>query len=164
MSRRSEPGEHVGAGVQAVGDAVRADSARGEQDVQAAAGAEVQHGLAWLDVGHRERVAAAQAGAQRHPLGVGGVGVGGRAEQPPVSKHGRDRNRSGCRRPLRCGPGLNSVHDGIGLLRAPGAPASVTGLLPLSMVPGGELGWAARCPITMSAAVGKQSTQASLIR
>ena len=45
--------EHVGAGVQAVGGAGGADSAGGEQDVESAAGAEVQDGLAWLEAGDR---------------------------------------------------------------------------------------------------------------
>ena len=47
---------------------VGADAAGGEQDVDAAAGAEVEHGLARVQVGHRGRVAAAQRGEH------GGVG------------------------------------------------------------------------------------------
>ena len=45
--------EHVGAGVQAVGGARGADSPGGEQDVESAAGAEVQDGLARLEAGDR---------------------------------------------------------------------------------------------------------------
>ena len=57
-------GQHVAARVQTVGDAVRCDPASGEQYVEAAAGAEVQNGLARLEVGHGHRVAAAEAGAK----------------------------------------------------------------------------------------------------
>ena len=60
--------EHLVGHVQAVGGAGRADAARGEQHVDAAARAEVEHRLALLELGDRERVAAAQRGQQR---GVG---------------------------------------------------------------------------------------------
>ena len=44
---------------------VGGDAAGGEQDVDAAAGAEVEHDLAGREVGHRGRVAAAERGDQR---------------------------------------------------------------------------------------------------
>ena len=75
-------GEHVRAGVQAVGGAAGGDPAGGQQHVQAAAGAQVQDGLAGMQVGDRQRVAAAEAGAQRPLRGTVGSGVGGGAEAP----------------------------------------------------------------------------------
>ena len=75
-------GEHVGAGVQAVGGADGADSAGGEQDVQAAAGTEIQDSLARLEDGHRQGITAAQTGAQRRLRDAVGVGVSGCAEAP----------------------------------------------------------------------------------
>ena len=55
-------GEHLLGHVQAVGLALRSDPAGGEQHVDAAAGAEVEHHLAFPQVGDRERVAATEAG------------------------------------------------------------------------------------------------------
>ena len=52
--------EHLVGHVQAVRLAGRADPAGGEQHVDAAAGAEVEHGLALVQVGDRGRVAAAE--------------------------------------------------------------------------------------------------------
>src|SRR5262249_8472815 len=57
-------GEHVGAGVQAVGGAAGSDPAGRQQHVQAAAGAEGQDGPARGEAGGGERGAGAQAGAQ----------------------------------------------------------------------------------------------------
>ena len=100
-------GEHVGAGVQSVSDAVRGDPSGGEQDVQAAAGAEVQHGLARLEAGHGHRVAAAEAGAQRRLRDVGRGGIGGGAKAP-VSERRPGRSQRSFRGPGRCGRGRNS--------------------------------------------------------
>ena len=75
--------EHLVGHVEPVGDAGGADAAGGEQHVDAAAGAEVEHGLALVQVGHRGRDAAAERGQQR---GVGqlvllAVGVEAGAEE-----------------------------------------------------------------------------------
>ena len=48
--------EHLVGHVEAVGRAGRADAAGGEQHVDPAAGAEVEHGLALVEVGDRGRV------------------------------------------------------------------------------------------------------------
>ena len=60
--------EHLVGHVQPVGQAGRADAAGGEQHVDPAAGAEVKHGLAVVQLGDRDRVAAAQ---RREHGGVG---------------------------------------------------------------------------------------------
>ncbi len=52
--------EHLVGHVQAVGDPARTDPPGGEQDVDAAAGAEVEHRLALMQFGDRQRVAAAE--------------------------------------------------------------------------------------------------------
>ena len=52
--------EHLDGGVEPVGEPGRADPAGRQQHVDAAAGAEVQHGLAGLQVGDGDRVAAAR--------------------------------------------------------------------------------------------------------
>ena len=57
--------EHLVGHVEAVGGAGGADAAGGEQDVDPAAGAEVEHGLALVQLGHGGRVAAAERGEQR---------------------------------------------------------------------------------------------------
>ena len=62
--------EHLVGHVEAVGLAGRADAPGGEQDVDAAAGAEVEDGLALVQLGDRGRVAAAERGE------LGGVGQG----------------------------------------------------------------------------------------
>ena len=54
--------EHLVGHVEAVGGSGRADTLRGEDDVDAAAGAEVEHDLALVQVGNGGGVAAAQAG------------------------------------------------------------------------------------------------------
>ena len=54
--------EHLVGHVEAVGLAGRADPAGGEQDVDPAARAEVEHGLALVQLGDRGRVAAAEGG------------------------------------------------------------------------------------------------------
>ena len=60
--------EHLVGHVDAVGLARGADPAGGEQDVDPAARAEVENGLALVELGHRGRVAAAERGE------LGGVG------------------------------------------------------------------------------------------
>ena len=67
--------EHLVGHVHPVRLAGRADPAGGQQDVDAAAGAQVEHGLALVQVGDGERVAAAQArgdrlGGQRVTIGT----------------------------------------------------------------------------------------------
>ena len=57
--------QHLVGHVEAVGLAGRADAARREQHVDAAAGAEVEHRLAGLQLGQRGRIAAAERGLQR---------------------------------------------------------------------------------------------------
>ena len=57
--------EHLVGHVQPVGQARRADAAGGQQHVDPAAGAEVEHGLALVQLGDRDRVAAAQRGEHR---------------------------------------------------------------------------------------------------
>ena len=52
--------EHLVGHVEAVGFAGGADAARREQHVDAAAGAEVEHGFAVLQFGERGRIAAAE--------------------------------------------------------------------------------------------------------
>ena len=52
--------EHLDGGVEPVGEPGRADPAGRQQHVDAAAGAEVQHGLAGMQVGDGDRVAAAR--------------------------------------------------------------------------------------------------------
>ena len=55
-------GEHLVGHVDAVRDAGRADALCGQDHVDPAAGAEVEHGLALVQVGDRGRVAAAERG------------------------------------------------------------------------------------------------------
>ena len=62
--------EHLVGHVEPDGAAARADAAGADEDVGAGAGAEVEHGLARVQVGDRGRDAAAQRGAER---GVGGA-------------------------------------------------------------------------------------------
>ncbi len=57
--------EHLVGHVEAVGLAGRADAPGREQHVDAAAGAEVEHGLALVELGDRGRVAAAERGELR---------------------------------------------------------------------------------------------------
>ena len=54
--------EHLVGHVEAVRDAGRPDAPGGEDDVDAAAGAEIEHDFALVQIGHRCRVAAAEAG------------------------------------------------------------------------------------------------------
>ena len=54
-------GEHLVGHVKAVGDAGRADALGGEDDVDAAARPQVEHDVALVQLGHRGRVAAAEA-------------------------------------------------------------------------------------------------------
>ena len=96
-------GEHLVGHVQPVGLAGGADAAGGEQDVDAAAGAEVEHAFAFVEVGDGERVAAAEGGGD----GVGGQGVAlvggveGGAEVLVDLDRLRARNRR-CRRSVTC--------------------------------------------------------------
>jgi hypothetical protein len=60
--------EHLVGHVEAVGGAGGGDATGGEQDVDAAPGAEVEHGHAVAQLGHRGRVAAAERGLE----GAGG--------------------------------------------------------------------------------------------
>ncbi|GAA1388268.1 hypothetical protein GCM10009613_25320 [Pseudonocardia kongjuensis] len=62
--------DHVGARVDAIDVPARPDPAGREQHVQAAAGAEVEHRVAGVQLGHRDRVTARHAGA-----GLPGVDV-----------------------------------------------------------------------------------------
>ena len=85
--------EHLVGHVQAVGLAGRPDAAGREQDVDPAAGAEVEHGLALVQLGDRGRVAAAEAG-QLGGLGqgvtvVGAVEAGAEQLALLVGDHGR---------------------------------------------------------------------------
>src|ERR1051326_3045558 len=54
--------EHLVRHVEPIGLSAGTDSARGEQDVDAAAGPEVEYPLAWLEFRERRRVAATQGG------------------------------------------------------------------------------------------------------
>ena len=67
--------EHLDGGVEPVGEAGRADPPGRQQHVDAAAGAEVQHGVAGLQVGDGDRVAAAEADAHRGVREAGEVVV-----------------------------------------------------------------------------------------
>jgi hypothetical protein len=58
-------GDHVRCGVQAVCFPARGDPAGGQEHVDAAAGAEVQHGLPGMQFGDSDGVAAAEAGPRR---------------------------------------------------------------------------------------------------
>ena len=62
--------EHLVGHVQAVGEAGRADPASREQDVDPATRPEIEHGLAFLQLGHCRWIAAAEAGQD------GGIGQG----------------------------------------------------------------------------------------
>ena len=79
--------EHLGGHVEPVDVAGRADPLGRQQHVDAAAGAEVEHGLAGVEVGDGGRVAAAEAG-QRGGVGqvaevvvVGGAPLGSSGPQ-----------------------------------------------------------------------------------
>ena len=95
--------DHLGGGVEAVDEAGRSDAAGRQQHVEAAARAQVEHGVSFVEVGDGGRVAAAEAdphggggqvvelavvaGAERRAIGgadaaivagpAGGVGVPG---------------------------------------------------------------------------------------
>ena len=73
--------EHVVGHVEAVGFAGRADAPGGEQHVDAAAGAEIEHGLAGLEFDERGGVAAAERGEHgllgEQALFIGAVEIGG---------------------------------------------------------------------------------------
>ena len=80
--------EHLVGHVEAVGLARRADAPGGEQHVDAAAGAEVEHGLALVQLGDRGRVAAAERGERRRvgQLVAVAVGVEAGAEDPSPAR------------------------------------------------------------------------------
>ena len=70
--------EHLVGHVEAEGLAGRADAARGQEHVDPAAGAEVEHGLSRVQIGDRRWVAAPE---RSEPGGVGqGVAIGGLVE------------------------------------------------------------------------------------
>ena len=105
--RGVRPGQrqHLVGHVDPVRLACCADPAGGQQHVDAAAGAEVEHGLALVQVGDDERVAAAEARGD----GLGGqrVAVGVRVQlgAPPVAE-------------------LDVLHDAVGTRTATGRSAS----------------------------------------
>ena len=148
-------GEHVRAGVQAVGAAAGGDPAGGQQHVQAAAGSQVQDGLAGMQGGDRQGVAAAEADAQRVFGGTVGSGIGGGAEALIGE---RARVAVGDRGPGQGGAGQAGVTDDDSI---PVGGGRVAGHWD---TPQDWAGTGTGRPMTMSAAVGKQSTQASLIR
>src|SRR5262249_1333720 len=149
-------GEHVGAGVQAVGGAAGGNPAGGQQHVQAAAGAEGQDGLPGMEGGGRDRVAAAQAGPQGTFGDIAGSGVGGGAEVPAGER-------------VRVAVGDGAAGQG-GSGQAGITPDDDVPVTRCRVVGHGVLlsdqvaGMGAGRPITTSAAVGKHSTHASLIR
>ena len=98
--------QHFVGHVEAVGLARGADAARRKQHVDAAAGAEVEHGLAGLQLGERRRVAAAERRehgrfGQRaflgHVIEIGGDGV--RSRQAPHRRRSTSALRSRAARP-----------------------------------------------------------------
>ena len=80
--------EHVLAGVDPVDAPGGADAAGGEQYVEAAAGAEVEHDVAFGEVGDGDGVAAAEADGQRALDAWAAVGVRGGAEAAVVNASG----------------------------------------------------------------------------
>ena len=81
--------EHLVGHVEAVGLAGRADAPGREQDVDPAAGAEVEDGLALVEVGDRGRVAA----AERRPAGPPRAGRRGRPRRRGRSRRARAARR-----------------------------------------------------------------------
>ena len=106
-SRAFAPGEreHLVGHVEAVRDAGRADAARGEDHVDAAARAEVEHDLALVQLGDRGRVAAAERGGRGRlgQLAALLVGVEALAEAR-VSRAAGAAAAAGARRPPRGRP------------------------------------------------------------
>ena len=81
--------EHLVGHVEPVGEAGRADPLGGQQHVDAAARAEVEHGLAGVEVGDGGRVAAAEAGQRGRVGEVAEVVVVGDA--PASTRRARSR-------------------------------------------------------------------------
>jgi hypothetical protein len=73
-------GEHVGARVQAIGDAMRRDPAGGYQHVESAARPEVQDGFAGPELSDHQRIAAAEAGPEGRFRRHAAISVGGGAD------------------------------------------------------------------------------------
>ena len=105
---RVGPGQvqHLLGHVQAVRLPGRADPAGRQQHVDAAAGAQVQHRLPGMQVRHRDRVAAAEAGPHRAVGQAAGVRVPGRAE---AARRERARVAVGDRLARLRGPGEAAV-------------------------------------------------------
>ena len=105
---RPRQGEHLVGHVQAVGEPGRPDPPRGQQHVDPAAGPQVQHPFPVPELGHRERVPAAQRGQHRllgQPVGLA-RGVEGGAEDVALvgvtdraAAHPTDRNNWSAARP-----------------------------------------------------------------
>ena len=146
--------DHLGGGVEAVDEAGRSDSACGQQHVEAAARAEVEHGVAFVELGDGGRVAAAEADPHR--------GVGQVVELAVVA--GAERRAVG-------GADAAAVSGPAGGVGVPGEPRvgafaghqrAPVGAQAATVSSQGTV--SGRRPMISSAALGKQSRQRSLIR
>ena len=146
--------EHLDGGVESVGEAGRADPTGRQQHVDAAARAEVQHGVTGLQVGDGDRVAAPEADAHRGVRQAGEVVVVAGTERT-VAGGAAVAGVTGVDPSGRLGV---AGEDRIGRLGHQQAPVAQTS--PLSSH-GATSG---RRPMISSAAEGKQARQRSLIR